>query len=83
MGNAISFQRDIVPLFTQIDIEHMKDQGVLLDDYSYMSVTDNASAVYDQVSSKQMPPSWGGGAGPWPDANIALFKSWIDGGYPP
>jgi hypothetical protein len=83
MAASVSFAQDIVPLFTQIDIQHMQPMGVQLADYGYMSTPDNASAVYAQLSSKQMPPSSGGGSGPWPDANIALFKSWIDGGYQP
>jgi hypothetical protein len=31
-----SFQRDILPLFTQTDIDHMSQFGVILNDYSYM-----------------------------------------------
>ena len=34
---AVSFQNDILPLFTQTDIQHMKGMGVLLSDYGYMS----------------------------------------------
>jgi hypothetical protein len=81
MANLVSFEQDILPLFTQTDIEHMQRMGVELNDYSYMRAPDNAMKVYDQLSSKKMPPSVGGGAGPWSDTNINLFKSWIDGGY--
>lgn len=80
---APSFANDIVPLFTQTDVDHMKDQGVSLDDYAYMSNPSNAQSVYQQVSSGSMPPKWGGGEGPWPAANVALFKAWMDGGYQP
>lgn len=83
MATTVSFATDILPLFTQVDIDHMQEQGVQLNDYGYMSTPANASAVYGQLSSKQMPPSWGGGGGPWSDSNIALFKAWMDGGYQP
>ena len=88
-STTVSFKNDILPLFTQTDIDHMQDQTppVHLEDYQYMSdPTDNyanANAVYQQVSSKQMPPSWGGGEGPWSDDKVALFKQWMDGGYQP
>ena len=81
MASTVSFQQEILPLFTQTDIDHMQRLGVTLDDYSYMSTPDNAMKVYDQLSSKKMPPSRGGGGGPWSDTNVGLFKSWIDGGY--
>jgi hypothetical protein len=81
MGNSVSFSRDILPLFTQIDIDHMRRLGVHLDDYQYMSDREHAAAVYRQLSTKRMPPSQRGGAGPWPDEHIALFQAWIDGGY--
>ena len=34
---AVSFKNDIKPLFRSIDVEHMKQYGVVLDDYAYMS----------------------------------------------
>lgn len=33
----VSFEKDIKPLFRQIDIEHMGKHNILLDNYSYMS----------------------------------------------
>ena len=83
MPNTVSFEQDILPLFTQTDIDHMQNLGVELNEYSYMSTPDNAIKVYGQLSSRTMPPSKGGGGGPWSDTNVTLFKSWIDGGYQP
>jgi hypothetical protein len=83
MAGVVSFQQDILPLFTQTDIQHMGGMGVQLGSYSYMSTPANASSVYNQLASKKMPPSSGGGTGPWSEANIALFNSWIEGGYQP
>jgi hypothetical protein len=80
MASGVSFAQDILPLFTQTDIEHMQGMGVSLNDYSYMSQPDNASAVYQQVSTQQMPPP---PEGPWPAANVSLFKAWMDGGFQP
>jgi hypothetical protein len=79
-----SFQRDILPLFTQTDIDHMSQFGVILNDYSYMSQPDNAANVYTQVSQGSMPPPPSeGGEGPWSPDKVELFNTWIQDGYPP
>jgi len=80
---AVSFAKDIKPLFRTIDIQHMAQHGVLLDDYTYMSdATDNhanAQGVYDQLSSKAMPPG-----GPfWTAAQLGVFSGWMKSGYRP
>jgi hypothetical protein len=41
---AVSFARDIRPLFRAVDIAHMKPSGHLLDDYAWM-----ANAANDQA----------------------------------
>src|SRR4051794_27182039 len=51
----VSFQNDILPLFTAEDVDHMSQQGVNLDQYTYMKQPAKAQAVYDQVSSGSMP----------------------------
>jgi hypothetical protein len=48
---TVSFKSDVLPLFTRIDIEHMTEKEVPLDDYSFMSLPANASRVYTAVSS--------------------------------
>jgi hypothetical protein len=82
MTNAVSFSRNIRPLFTTMDVEHMRRANVALDDIAYMSDPDHAESVYQKLSSKQMPPP-DSGESPWPDANIQLFRDWIDGGFQP
>lgn len=82
MTNAVSFSRDIRPLFTPMDIEHMRPLGGLLDDFAFMSDPNHAEGVYQKLSSRQMPPP-DSGESPWPDANIQLFRDWIDGGFQP
>jgi hypothetical protein len=77
---TVSFNTNILPLFTSIDIEHMSYAGVSLDDYAYMSQPANASAVYEQVSTGKMPPS-DSAEQPWSQDQVRLFKAWMDGGY--
>ena len=83
---SVSFARDIFPLFTKRDIEHMKPMDVLLNDYQYMADKQdnhrNALRVYDSLSGKtqpQMPIN-----GPyWNQDKLDLFKRWMDQGYAP
>ncbi|MEU5417896.1 hypothetical protein ACFY1P_05195 [Streptomyces sp. NPDC001407] len=79
---AVSFSRNIRPLFTAMDVEHMRDFGVALDDFAYMSVPGNAQNVFQQLSSKRMPPP-DSGENTWSDADLQLFKDWMDGGFQP
>jgi hypothetical protein len=81
MVTSVSFANNILPLFTALDINCMKNKGVNLSSYAYMAVPQNAQNVLDHLNGTalpHMPPS-----GPWPPANIALFQSWITGGYQP
>ena len=79
---TVSFDSDIVPLFTTMDIEHMSAMDVLLDDYDYMSEPDHASSVYEAVSNGTMPPSRSGEEA-WSEEKLELFKQWMDDGYQP
>jgi hypothetical protein len=74
---ALGFATDIRPLFRKEDIQCMRNAGVNLDDFAWMSVPANAQSVYEQVSSGAMPPD-----APWPADRVALFKKWMDAGYP-
>ena len=80
---AVSFAKDIRPLFRTIDVDHMKPMGVVLDDYTYMSDAAgghaNANAVLDTVKNQTMPPG-----GPfWPQDKVDLFAQWMSDGYKP
>ncbi len=77
-----SFANDILPLFTTMDIDHMRPSGVSLDDYGYMSQPAHADRVYETVSSGAMPPP-SSGEPPWSPDQVALLKAWMDGGYQP
>lgn len=74
---ALSFATDIRPLFRDGDIECMTPMGIELDNPAWMCVPTNAQSVYDTVSEGTMPPGE-----PWPADRVALFKEWMDTGYP-
>jgi hypothetical protein len=73
----VSFERDIKPLFRSRDIQSMKQRGVLLDDYAYMSNLDNAQDVLDHLTG-DAPPRMPLGGPFWSDAQIDLFKRWMN-----
>lgn len=74
----VSFDKDIKPLFTATDRDHME---FMFDLWSYKDAKDNANDIYDAVSGGRMPPA--GSGGPWSQDKIALFKQWMDDGYQP
>jgi hypothetical protein len=74
----VSFDKDIKPLISETDRNHME---FMFDLWSYKDVKDNADDIYDSVSNGRMPPPSGGG--PWSKDKVDLFKQWMDGGYQP
>jgi len=74
---ALSFATDILPLFREGDVDCMKPDGILLDDPAWMCVPANARLVYGAVSGGSMPPDE-----PWPAERVALFRAWMDAGFP-
>ena len=78
---AVSFAKQIRPLFTDMDVEHM---SFFCDLSSYDDVKTNASAILGRLNGTagvRMPPDFAGG--PWPQENIALFEQWIKDGTQP
>jgi hypothetical protein len=70
----VSFANDIRPLFRDKDIDSMKD----FSDFDLSQASDvraNAADIYQRLLDKDMPCD-----APWSDANIALFKAWMDSG---
>jgi hypothetical protein len=83
MVKLTSFQTDIRPLFTELDIRAMRKAFDLA---SYDDVKANASVIYDRirgVGGAVMPPPQPRGEGPWPQSQIELFAKWISDGYQP
>ncbi|TPI13059.1 hypothetical protein FJW06_15520 [Mesorhizobium sp. B4-1-3] len=87
----VSFAADIKPLFDQGDIDCMTPQGVILDDYAYMSNKGgdakyddhaNASHVYARLAGDEKPRMPKGGPF-WTQDKLDLFKKWMDEGYAP
>jgi hypothetical protein len=79
---AVSFAHDIRPLFTDMDIAHMRNSGVSLDDFDYMRDPAHAQNVLGKVSTGVMPPS-DSGEPSWSPETVQLFRDWIAAGYPP
>jgi len=84
----ISFAGDIKPLFRQVDIDHMSQFGVKLDDYTYMSDPANnyrnANAVEETLTPRgSQPPSMPPGGPYWTADQLALFAKWKSDGYQP
>jgi hypothetical protein len=69
----VGFDKDIKPLMTEADRNHME---FMFDLWAYKDVKDNADDIYDAVSNGRMPPG-----SPWSKDKVDLFKQWMDGGY--
>ena len=69
-----SFEADIKPLFREFDREEME---WALDLWSYEDVKENAEAILKRVSEGEMPCDIR-----WPEAKVALFRSWVEEGAP-
>jgi len=79
----VSFEKDILPLFSELDIDHMNDQEFYLSDYEFMKDPGNAETTLNRLADGSMPPTWGGGSGAWSEDKVELFHQWIEGGYKP
>jgi len=75
MADAPTFNTDIRPLFRQKDIDAMK-RWRRFDLSKYADVKSHAEQIHRELSTKNMPCDI-----PWSDAQVALFKSWMDGGF--
>jgi hypothetical protein len=71
-GGALSFARDIRPLFRDKDRDSMRRAFDLFD---YSDVSTHADAIAGAVRSGRMPCD-----GAWPDDRVATFQRWIDTG---
>jgi uncharacterized membrane protein len=79
-NQPLSFARDIRPMFTDMDVDHMEPFGIDLS--SPEDVAKNADAIYETVSQKTMPPK-NSGEPQWTDDMCARFKEWQNQGCPP
>ncbi|HEY1655071.1 MAG TPA: hypothetical protein VGF86_08170 [Candidatus Tumulicola sp.] len=74
-----TFQNDIRPMFTQIDVDHMRDYGIDLS--SRDDVEKHGEAIYQTVTGGTMPPPGTGER--WTSEMCERFKRWRDGGCRP
>jgi hypothetical protein len=77
---AVSFAADIRPLFTDLDVAHMKPFRIDLS--SRDDVEKNADAIYRTVTAGSMPPA-SSGERRWTDEMCLLFKQWQAQGCAP
>ena len=83
MAKPTSFQADVRPLFTELDIHAMSKA---FDLSSYDDVRKHAAAIHDRIrgiGGAVMPPPAPRGDGPWSQSRIDLIAKWIADGYPP
>jgi hypothetical protein len=83
MATLTSYQSDIRPLFTELDIRAMSKAFNLA---SYDEVKAHAAAIYDRIrgiGGNVMPPPPPRGEGPWSQDRIELFAQWMADGYQP
>ena len=73
-GNMPGFSQDIRPLFRDRDIQRMK---FVFDLSQYEDVKGHAAAIAERLSDGSMPCD-----GAWPDDRVALFRQWMDEGFP-
>jgi hypothetical protein len=78
-GTALSFAKDIRPMFTDLDVAHMKPYGIDLS--SRDDVETHAAAIYETVSEGSMPPS-SSGEPRWTAEMCARFAQWQQQGCP-
>ncbi|HSR84884.1 MAG TPA: hypothetical protein VLM11_11960 [Streptosporangiaceae bacterium] len=71
---AVSYQRDIRPLFREKDVSSMTKAFNLA---SYNGVRANADKILTRLANASMPCD-----GPWPRERVDLFRSWVDAGCP-
>jgi len=68
-GEAVSFDLHVKPLFRPLDQQSMKRH---FDLWSYDDVSRHADAILARLGAGTMPCD-----GPWPEANVAVFRSWV------
>jgi hypothetical protein len=75
------FELHVLPMFRQIDHQHMLRVNSQLDLLDYDSVKANADTIVQFIGgdSPSMPPPAAGGL--WPSEWQALFARWIAGGH--
>jgi hypothetical protein len=69
------FERDIRPLFRELDRESMASS---FDLWALEDVKANAQGILDRLDDGTMPCD-----GSWPQEHVDIFRRWVDAGSPP
>jgi hypothetical protein len=77
--DKLSFARDIRPMFSDIDVGHMKHAGMDLSDRN--DVEKHAKAILEVVTDGSMPPPGTGER--WTSDMCDRFKRWTEQGFSP
>lgn len=75
MTSPPSFDKDIKPLFRELDRDEM---DYYLDLWSYEDVKAEAELVLERLEDGTMPCD-----APWTPGQLQTFRDWIAGGYQP
>jgi hypothetical protein len=73
--DAVTYARDIRPLFRERDVNSM---SFAFDLSSYDDVRANAEEIYGRLADGSMPCDQR-----WPTEDVERFRTWIDNGSPP
>ena len=79
MAESLSFEKDIRPMFTDMDVEHMKPFGIDLSDRAVVQA--NAESILETVTYGSMPPR-NSGEPRWTPEMCERFKAWREQGWP-
>jgi hypothetical protein len=72
---AMSFEKDIKPLFRQFDVDCME---AWFDLRVHADVSEHADGILERVADGSMPCDE-----PWDEAKVKLFETWIAEGKQP
>lgn len=71
---AVGFEHDIRPLFREKDVQSMSAK---FDLSSYGDVKANSAGILARLADGSMPCD-----GAWPEAQVELFREWVNAGCP-
>ena len=75
METAPSYERDIKPLFRELDHESMLST---FDLWAYDDVKGHAQQILGVLEAGSMPCDGG-----WPEGQVSTFRRWVEAGTPP
>ena len=74
VDDSLSFETNVKPLFREGDRRSME---FAFDLWSYDDVSEHADDILDRLEQGSMPCD-----GSWRDAQVAIFRRWVESGKP-